>query len=170
MADHAKTAAEKAHEDAAAATLKANALRDAANAPGQTKEQKAASEAALKADDARAKAAEAGREEVTGDTEAHDANVLGTKVDPDMSVGEHMAQKFGNDPANPKYAAKVSTAEEAQTIRLYRVTPDSPTPVYTFVAPEMVGDYMRAGWNRSDDTGVEMVAAPGDATNVADRR
>lgn len=84
-----------------------------------------------------------------GDTSVAAAKVmLPPGADPEMPAGDYRATKRGNDPANPKYARGVPLHDEGQTVKLSRVTPDSPVPVYTWVHPDMVGDYLRAGWGR----------------------
>ena|SRR5215207_884085 len=65
----------------------------------------------------------------------------------DRNAGDHYAQKFGNDPRNPKLAPGVDPNDN--TVLLSRKTPDSPNLDYTLVNPVMVGDYERAGWNRA---------------------
>jgi hypothetical protein len=98
----------------------------------KTSEQLAAEEADKKADDARAKAAD---------------------LHPDKHAPATPAKpvKRGNDPANPAYAPGVPTHDEAQTVRLSHVSADHPEPVFTMVHPDMVGDYLRAGWSRARD-------------------
>lgn len=71
-------------------------------------------------------------------------------VSPDLSAGDNLAQKFGNDPANPKLAPGVKV-DPTNFVKLSRKTPDLPGDqlAVTAVPPEMVGDYERAGWNRA---------------------
>jgi len=111
-----------------------------------TPEQKAANEAAQKADDARAKANEAAASSPVKNATVADVGTLAV-VDPDTSVGDHYAQKFGNDPANPKLAPGVKPDQDL--VRLSRITPDFPGTVFCEVPRIMVGDYERAGWNRA---------------------
>lgn len=83
------------------------------------------------------------------DTTVAEAKVAAASlVGADMSAGSHAAQKFGNDPRNPKLAPGLSPTE-GRTVLLSRKTPDHPDLVYTYVHPEMAGDYERAGWNRA---------------------
>lgn len=142
--------AEKAQNDALLAQQKANEAKAKANEPQKTAEQRKADELAGKADDARAKANELDHEGgADGDTSAADAHLslpLGT--DPELPAGDYRAVKRSNDPSNPKYAPGVSTHDDDQTVKLSRVTRDSKEPVYTWVHPDMVGDYMRAGWGK----------------------
>lgn len=65
----------------------------------------------------------------------------------DMRAGDHYAQKFGNDPRNPKLAPGIDPTKAS--VLLSRKTPDHPEEVYEIVNTEMVGDYERAGWNRA---------------------
>ena len=50
---------------------------------------------------------------------------------------------------NPAHAPGIPTDDEAQTVKLSHVSADHPSPVYIMVHPEMVGDYLRAGWSRA---------------------
>lgn len=134
-----------------AADTEAKRLREIANAaPDDGKAAAAAKDAEQKADDLHAKVqAEAGAD--NANTEATTSVEAGTLavVDPSTPAGDHFAQKFGNDPANPKPAPGLDP--KAATVRMSRVTPDHPDgPVFTDVNPEMVGDYARAGWNKVD--------------------
>jgi hypothetical protein len=140
-----------AHAEAVKLAADAVEAHEKANQKHKSPEQLAAEEADKKADDARAKAA-ALHPDVTsvGNTTVADANVLLPHGhDPNMSAGDHYAQKRGNDPSNPKYADGIPTHDEAQTVRLSRTSRDNPTPVYAMVHPDMVGDYLRAGWGRA---------------------
>ena len=69
-------------------------------------------------------------------------------VDGATSAGDNRAQKFGNDPANPKLADGIDPT--TNLVKLSRKTPDmvGDGMAYTEVPKEMVGDYERAGWNR----------------------
>lgn len=147
-----KTPAEKARDEALLAQQKAAEAKAKASEPHKTAEQRKADELAQKADDARAKAAELNNEDGRdGDTSAEEAHLaLPLGVDPELPAGDYRAVKRSNDPSNPKYAPGVPTHPEAQTVKLMRVTHDSKEPVYTWVAPEMVGDYCRAGWGKAD--------------------
>lgn len=114
----------------------------------KTPEQREAAKAEREADDARAQLAEAERQERGSDELAtvETAKITGP-LDPAMPAGDHMAQKFGNDPENPHIAKGEHADPEKATVRLKRITPDVPEgPVKTVVHPEMVGDYLRAGW------------------------
>lgn len=146
-----RTEAEKANDEALALQAKATEAQAKADAPEKSPEQRKADDLAAKADDAKAKAAELNNTAgADGDTTVADAKVLvplGT--DPELPVGDYRAVKRGNDPANPAYAPGVSTHPDDQTVRLVRVTADSPEPIYTWVHPDMVGNYLRAGWGRA---------------------
>ena len=89
---------------------------------------------------------------------AGEAKVLTTVADAEAPAGHHLAQKFGNDPANPKPAdgmethvadedGKLVEIEDVKTVTLSRKTPDHPDLVYTTCHEGMVGDMLRAGWN-----------------------
>lgn len=142
--------ADKAQNEADKLRMQAEEARVKMEESKKTPEQRKTEELAAKADDARAKAENLRREGgADGDTSVADAHVLvpmGT--DPEMPAGDYRAVKRGNDPSNPKYAPGVSTADEEQTVKLSRVSRDSKEPVYTWVHPDMVGDYLRAGWGR----------------------
>ena len=134
-----------------AADLEAKRLRDIANAAPQDGKAEADAKAAeQKADDLKAKVdAESGNDAATAQpTTSVEAGTLAV-VDPSTPAGDHFAQKFGNDPANPKLAPGLDPKDA--TVRMSRVTPDHPGgPVFTDVHPDMVGDYARAGWNKVD--------------------
>lgn len=148
-------AAEKARDEAGKAA--ATAAEDKAKVEEKklTPEEKAARESAQKADDAAAKAAEADRAArgTTKPMTVEDAKVA-APVDPAMPAGHHMAQKFGNDPANPKSIPFTlpngQSVPMESTVRLSRKTPDHADLVHTTCQPNMVGDYLRAGWNIDD--------------------
>lgn len=143
--------ADKARSDAAALAAKAEEAKAKAAEDAKTPEQKKIEKLNQDADDARAKAEQADREAHDGKalSTALDAKVL-APIDPSMSAGHHMAQKFGNDPANPKGFKPEFDLPENKTVRLSRVSPDSKEPIRTTCHPEMVGDYVRAGWNKDD--------------------
>jgi hypothetical protein len=84
---------------------------------------------------------------IRGSTAAEAKMAAAPLVGADVSAGDHFAQKFGNDPRNPKLAPGLNPANA--TVLVSRKTPDHPNLVYTLVNPEMVGDYERAGWNRA---------------------
>jgi len=136
----------KLDQEATEARRKADAETDPAR---KAEAEKAAREAWQKADDARAKSAEADRNQrgAVEETSVADARTV-APVSGDTPAGAHHAQKFGNDPANPKHDARLPASGD--TVRLSRKTPDHPELVYTDVHPDMVGDYLRAGWNRDD--------------------
>lgn len=144
------TEAEQAQDEAARLQAKANEAHLEIDEAHKSPEQRKAEELDAKADDARARAAELRPEGgADGDTSVADAKVLvGLGTDPDMPAGDYNAVKRGNDPSNPAYAPGISTKEEHQTVKLSRVTRDSKEPIYTWVHPDMVGDYLRAGWGR----------------------
>jgi hypothetical protein len=138
----------KAQEEFMKAQAEANAARMAADV-SLTEDQKKANELAQKADDLRAKAVE----EMTNDADSKrviatvaDAGTLAV-VPPELKAADHFAQKFGNDPENPKLADGIKPDENL--VLLYRITPDVPGRVYAEVPEKMAGDYQRAGWNRA---------------------
>lgn len=135
MADY-----QKAQADALEQQAKANAD------VGLTDDQKKANESVRKADDLRAKAQEKMSSGKQLDHSVADAGVLAV-VPPTLKAGDHFAQKFGNDPENPRLADGIKADENL--VQLSRVTPDVPGRVFTSVPKEMVGDYERAGWNRA---------------------
>jgi hypothetical protein len=146
-ADEAEARAREAQQRAHEADAKA---REA----NKTDEQRAADKAWQDADDARAHAAQAGREQrmnpEDGGTPLINARVVAPNTPHDEDSGHHWAQKFGNDPANPAPATGEHVDPDKMTVRLERITPDHPgAPVVTYVHPEMVGDYLRAGWSRA---------------------
>jgi hypothetical protein len=114
-----------------------------------TPEQKKANELAAKADDLRAKALEAESREADDQRVVHTVADAGTLavVPPELKAADHYAQKFGNDPENPKLADGVNPSKDL--VLLSRKTPDVPGLVYAEVPEKMVGDYMRAGWERA---------------------
>ena len=83
----------------------------------------------------------------------HDAGTLAVPWDDDVATdsGHWLAQKFGNDPANPQPGKGEHANPDLKTVEMTRTTPDLPKGQLqrTWVHPEMVGDYMRAGWDRS---------------------
>lgn len=144
--DAAKTA--EAASQAQVAADEAQKKADAA-AVEKTPEQKKADEAAQKADDARAKAAEAAAADDAAKAvpqTAVEAGVLAI-VPVGTMAGDHVAQKFGNDPANPKPAPGVDM--NANLVKLVIQKPEPEGKVYCEVPEKMVGDYERAGWNRA---------------------
>lgn len=147
-----REAMNEANKKASLAHQEAEEARRNAEHSKLTPEQKKVRDADQEADDARAQAAQATREAEQHDAVATmaDANTMGFGRHPDLSAGHHLAQKFGNDPANPRPKAGLPEVTDNGMVRLQRTTPDKSTPVYTMVHPEMVGDYLRAGWNKSD--------------------
>ncbi len=132
-------AAETRVQDAEKAALKAK------KSPEQDKVDAARQEA----DDARAKAAadEAAATARPAAMSVEEARML-VPAPADMGAGDHMAQQFGNYPANPApYKAEHADPEKC-TVQLTMVVPDHPLGARTtIVHPEMVGDYLRAGWS-----------------------
>jgi hypothetical protein len=137
-AEAKKNEAQKKYETAYAEAMKLS--QDAIDAhakaeqKSKTPEQLAAEEADRKAADAHAKAAalHPDRNPPT-DTRAGNTNSSGVKL---------------NVPSSPAYAPGVPTNDEAQTVSLSHMGEDGTERVYTRVHPEMVGDFMRAGWQR----------------------
>ncbi|QHJ00109.1 hypothetical protein GT347_20275 [Xylophilus rhododendri] len=150
MTDTTKDA-DKANEQALKAQAEAAELQRKADevAAGTTPEQKKADAAAQRADDLLAKAAEAGVVDEAAKavpTTAVDAGVLAI-VPAGTMAGDHRAQKFGNDPSNPKPAPGVDM--EAAKVKLVIQKPEPEGKVFCEVPEAMVGDYERAGWNRA---------------------
>lgn len=104
------------------------------------------------ADDAAARAYEArraaGRENPRTVADAR----VAAPVDPNLPAGHHRAQKFGNDPANPKGYKGEHDDPEKQTVRMTLRSPDTAEPRETMVHPDMVGNYARAGWEADSTT------------------
>lgn len=170
--------ADKAASEAASKSAAAEKARVEADESKLSPEQKKVRDAEREADDARAKANQAARDAEGQDAESTvaDANVLGYGKHPDLAAGHHLAQKFGNDPANPRPATNMPEVTDNGMVRLYRGTPDSKDLVYTSCHPDMVGDYMRAGWNRVEGepgttarTAADRETAPDGTTIVNDR-
>lgn len=139
-----EAAANKAQADALEAQKKADAA-----AVDKTPEQVKADEAAKKADDLRAAAHEAAAAEADAKavpSTATDAGVLAI-VPAGTMAGDHVAQKFGNDPANPKPAPGVDMT--ANLVKMVIQKPEPEGKIYCEVPEAMVGDYSRAGWNRA---------------------
>ncbi|AWN47139.1 hypothetical protein DK419_13130 [Methylobacterium terrae] len=145
------TDAEKAAAEANAAQVKADEKAAKAAQAEKSREQLAAERAAQEADDARARAAEAA--ETEGKTETGSATVATAGVlaplPGDTDAASPRALKLGNDPANPNPLPDLPEVPDASRVHLTRTTPDVPGgPVEIFVHPNMVGDYLRAGWGR----------------------
>jgi len=148
--DKARGEFDKASDSVSKARAEAEKARAEVEEENLSDAQRKARKADQKVADLEAEAAQARREytEASGGETTADAKALAAAlVSPVMSAGDHYAQKFGNDPENPKLAPGISGDP---TERLQRVTPDSPTPIYTMVHKEMVGDYLRAGWSLAD--------------------
>jgi len=117
---------------------------------GKSKEQLEAEKLEREANDAIAKQAAEDAEargNIRGTTVAEAKMAAAPLVGADVLASDHYAQKFGNDPRNPKLAPGLNPANA--TVTVSRKTPDHPDLVYAQVNPEMVGDYERAGWNRA---------------------
>jgi hypothetical protein len=144
------TEAEQAQDEATRLAAEAAEAQAKANEPKKNEEQIEADKLTAEADDAKAKADELTPEGgADGDTSVAEAKiVMPVGTDPEMPAGDYRAVKRGNDPANPEYLPGVSQDEKDQTVKLSRVTRDSAEPIYTWVHPDMVGNYLRAGWGR----------------------
>lgn len=148
-----KTDAQKADDKARAEEQKAIEARAAAEREPRTDEEKKADAAEAKADDKRAQAEQAKAEEGANDegaTTAAQAKGLSALADPDRAIGDHHAQKFSNTPENPQLANGLDADTEGK-VKLVLTTSDTLAagkPDVAYVHPEMVGDYLRAGWSR----------------------
>lgn len=153
MAEDQKTDADRAAEAARDADQKAIEAQQKAADADKTPEQRRADRAAANADDKRAAADQAQAEHAAGNAVTEPSTVGDAKVhapvDAGMDAGAHRAQKFNNDPANPKSARAEHDDPDLKTVRLSRWSADIADTVYTWVHPEMVGDYLRAGWTRA---------------------
>lgn len=158
MADETRkqTDAARAADEAHKADVKAREAQEKADAAatdaGKTKEQVAADKAHQAADDKRAAAEQARTEEEAGTeaTTAAEAKALSALREPDRAVGDHHAQKFANTPENPQLAPGLDPDAEGK-VKLVLTTSDTLAvgePAVAYVHPEMVGDYLRAGWTR----------------------
>lgn len=134
----------KAHEAAAAAKAKAASLRAKAENAALTAEERAALKAEADADDASAKEAELASSQDDEDA-VTDASL--NVIDPEIPAGDVDAQVKGNVPQNPKPALGLTETE--QTVRMVIKRSDGPDSVAD-VHPDMVGDYARAGWMKSE--------------------
>lgn len=140
-ADKAKADADRAKQkkeyDVAAAeasklTQEAIEAHAKADQKAKTPEQIAAEEADQKAAVARAKAAA-----------LHpDANPIVV----DVTVPVQRVKL--NVPGHPAYAPNIPTDDESKTVTLFHISEDGMSRVHTRVHPDMVGDYMRGGWQR----------------------
>lgn len=144
---------DSAQERAGKARAEAEEARAKVEQASKPRELVEAEEVERRADDEAAKVADV-RRQLWGTVSEEDTTVSEAKalaaplVGATRSAGDHMAQKFGNDPENPKTAPGVDPNDKS--VRLQRITPDSPTPVYTSVSKEMAGDFLRAGWSYAD--------------------
>lgn len=135
-------------QDANAKALEAD---KAAAEAKMTPEERKAAEAHAKADEVLAKANEdeAQAAAVPDAMSVAEARMLVPADKPEeMAAGDHMAQRFGNYPANPAPASAEHSDPEKQTVSLYMIVPDHEAGRRTTkVHPDMVGDYLRAGWS-----------------------
>ena len=144
---------QKAQDDATEARLRAREAQAKASDVGKSDEQHKADKAAQDADDARAKAAQAEADARLSSEKAMtvaEAGVVAPHVDPDTLASDPRAVKLGNDPANPKPANSDHANPDLQTVKVERVSPDMPEPIIAFIHPGMLGDYLRAGWSKSE--------------------
>lgn len=141
------------------AEIKAQAAAQAAVDAKMSPEDRDAAKARQEADDVRAKAAAdvAEANALPPAMNVAEARMLVPAVDPnsaaassEMGAGDHLAQKFGNYPENPAPLSAAHADPEQCTVQLYMTVPDHPQGARTtMVHPEMVGDYLRAGWSKS---------------------
>lgn len=138
---------QKAVDDAADARKKADEAAAKAADAKLSPEDKAAKQASQDADDAAAAAAEATKntDATKPVTTVADAGVI-APVSGDTSLDDHRAFKRGNDPANPLPLSEDTSDPDQKTVRLVLISPDTTGPRETYVHPDMVGDYLRAGW------------------------
>ena len=97
------------------------------------------------------KAADAEKREKQDPTTALDAKSAAALADPEKDVGDHYAQKFANQPENPKTAPHLKDVADEDKVRMELTDSDHPDPAnpkVTYVHPDMVGDYLRAGWRQ----------------------
>ena len=147
VADKRK-AAEDAEKDAVAKRVALENLRAKNVESKMSDEEIALAKAEREADVAASKAAQL-RAEAEGPGPAVASEVAGHPIAasaPDMRLGDHRAQRFGNIPANPKPANGEQADPEKMTQRMLLRSPNSTVPQETWVHPDMVGDYARAGW------------------------
>ncbi len=143
---------DKAKTEAQAAQAKAIDAQTKADEAKKSDEQKTADKAKADADTARAKAAEAEmsltpKEPMT----AVEAKVISPHdLNNDMSAGDHLAQQFSNQPENPQIAKAEHGDPDLCTVKLSMIKADGlGKPVFMMAHPEMVGDYLRAGWAKA---------------------
>ena len=137
----------EAVQQAEAKVLDAQAkAAEAAKSP----EQRAADQARVAADETRRKAAadDAATNALPDRMTVEEAKII-APVPPDMGAGDHMAQSFRNQPENPHIYKGDHADPEKATERLRLIAPDHPSGfVTTAVHLDLVGDYLRAGWDR----------------------
>ena len=75
-------------------------------------------------------------------SEKHQTKAEHGKVDEPEVDAEKVVEAEKDEAAPPD----IPTHDEAKTVRLFRTSRDGTPPSYTMVHPDMVGDYMRAGW------------------------
>lgn len=141
--------AEAAENEAVAKRQHLDELRSKAEDSKLSDEEREIRKAEREADDAAARAADLRRNVGSGEHPSLVGDVPGHPIAasaPDMDLGDHRAQRFGNIPANPKPAKGEHTDPERMTSRMLLRTPDSSAPQEAWVHPEMIGDYARAGW------------------------
>ena len=107
-------------------------------------------------------------DETKPDSKAVDVGVRDTEI----AYGDHMNQKFGNTPANPKHAPGT---ENEETVLMGHKTNniEGVGTAFKNVPKSMVGDYARAGWHVStglDDTGDDVGIGAGATDDAAGRR
>lgn len=89
----------------------------------------------------------------TAETTAVDAKALSSVQDPERSIGDHYVQTFANTPENPAPAPRLKDVGDEGKVRMELTDSDHPDPAnpkVTYVHPDMVGDYRRAGWRTPD--------------------
>ncbi len=149
LIDPAKaTSGAPAVADAQAKAIEAQAKADEAKkSPEQREADRLRADASKAETEAAAEAAAANAVPIA--MTVAEARVL-APVNPGMGAGDHMAQQFRNTPENPKIFKAEHADPEKATVPLVMDAPDHPSGVVTTVVhPEMVGDYLRAGWSRA---------------------
>lgn len=89
----------------------------------------------------------------TAETTAEEAKALSSVLDPDKGIGDHYVQTFANTPENPAPAPRLKDVAKEDLVRLELTDSDHPDPAnpkVTYVHPDMVSDYRRAGWRSPD--------------------
>lgn len=96
--------------------------------------------------------ADKAKQDTTGATDTIAAKTDVVQAIAGMGTGDHLAQRFANAPENPQPAPRLDpNLPEDQKVRLEITDSDHTDPAnpkVTYVHPEMVGDYLRAGWRR----------------------